>query len=82
MVIGNVVEEMDFFLLQEQACRNGMNRGVSPSFVEESAILVKRAEVIYVGWGPQPVKISNFKVGPLHTILEGRFFGIVTDEMD
>lgn len=50
MVIGNVVEEMDFLLLEQKCGRNRVYRSVAPSFVEESAVLVQGVEKIYVGW--------------------------------
>ena len=65
VVIGNVVEEVNFFLLQEQACGDGVNRRISPSFVEETAILIEGLEEIDVGLGPEPVEVTDFEVGPL-----------------
>lgn len=48
VVVGNIVEEVNFFLLQEEASSDGVNRSITPAFVKESAILVKRLEVINV----------------------------------
>lgn len=42
-----------------------MNWSITPTLVEESTILVKRLEVVYVGLGAEPVEVTNFKVGPL-----------------
>ena len=48
MVVGNVIEEVDLLFLQGQSCTDGMYRGVTPSFVEETAILVEEVEVVHV----------------------------------
>lgn len=41
MIIGNIVEEMDLILLKHESCSNGVNRSVTPSFIEESPITIK-----------------------------------------
>jgi hypothetical protein len=38
--IGNVVEELNFVLVQEETSADGVNRCVSPSFVEEATVPV------------------------------------------
>jgi hypothetical protein len=38
---------------------------VAPTLVEESTILVKRFEIVGVGFRSQPIEVTNFKVGPL-----------------
>jgi hypothetical protein len=48
VIVGNVVEEMDFFLLQKETCGNRMNWRIPPAFVEESAILVEGLEEIQI----------------------------------
>ena len=68
VVVGNVVEEMHFFLLQEQGGGNGVDRSIAPSLIEESTVMVERVEVVEVGFGPQPVEVADFKVGPLAEI--------------
>jgi len=40
MVISDVVEEVNFFLLQKQPSSNRVDRSISPSFIEETTILV------------------------------------------
>lgn len=65
VVVSNIVEEMNLFLLQEKTCGDGVNGSIAPTFVEESTILVKSLEVIQVCFGSQPVEIANFEIGPL-----------------
>lgn len=48
MVIRNIVEEVDFFLLQEQTGRDGMDWRISPSFIEETSVLVERLEKVEI----------------------------------
>jgi hypothetical protein len=40
MVISDVVEEVDFFFLQKQPSSNGVDGSISPSLIEETAILI------------------------------------------
>lgn len=40
VVVGDIVEKLDLVLVQEQTSSNGMDRRVTPSFVEEATILV------------------------------------------
>lgn len=49
VVIGDVIEEMDFLLLEQKCGRNRVHRSVAPSFVEESAVFVKGFKKIDVG---------------------------------
>jgi hypothetical protein len=46
VVIRDIVEEMDLFFLQEKTGSDRMNRGISPTFVEEPSILVESFKVI------------------------------------
>lgn len=46
MVVGDVIEEVDFFLLKEKCGSYGVHGSISPAFVKESAIFVKSIEVI------------------------------------
>lgn len=52
MVICNVVEEMDFFLLQEQTGCDRMNWRISPPFIEETAILIERLKKVDIRLRP------------------------------
>lgn len=65
MVIGNVVEEVNLVFLEEQTSGDRVYRSITPSLVEEAAILVELVEVIRVGLGSKPIEIPNFEVGPL-----------------
>lgn len=65
MVVGNLVPEMDLWLAEEDASGNRVNGCVSPSFIEETAVAVKRFKIVNVLLRSQPVQASDFKVGPL-----------------
>ena len=41
MVVGDIIKEVNFFLLEENASCNGMDWSIPPTFIEESAILIK-----------------------------------------
>jgi len=65
MIIGYVIEEVDFLFLEEEASRNGVDWCITPSFIKESAVLVKGFKEISVGLRPEPIEIANFEVRPL-----------------
>ncbi len=65
VIVCNIVEEMYFFLLQEKPGGDGVDRSVTPTFVEETAVFVELVEVIEISLGSEPVKVADFKVGPL-----------------
>ncbi len=65
MVVGDVIEEVDFLLLEEECGGDGVHGSISPAFVKESTIFVKSIEVIQIGWRSQPVEVSNFEIRPL-----------------
>jgi len=48
VVVGDIVEEVNFLLLQEQTSSNRMDRCITPTLVEESSILVKTFEEIEI----------------------------------
>jgi hypothetical protein len=66
MPVGDLVEEVDFILLQHQGCCYRVDGSVAPSFVEEAAILIKMLKVFDVSVGSQPVQIADFEIGPLY----------------
>lgn len=68
MVVSNVVEEVDLFLLQHETGGNRVDGSIAPSFVEKAAILVQRLEEVNVGFGAEPVQVTNLEVGPLSNI--------------
>jgi len=65
VVVGDVLEEVDFIFVQEKTGSNRMDWSIAPTLVEESTILVKRFEKVGVGFRSQPIEVTNFKVGPL-----------------
>lgn len=65
MIVCNVVEEVDLFLFQHKSSSNGVDRSIAPSLIKETTVLVQRLEIIKVCLGPQPVQVTNLKVGPL-----------------
>jgi hypothetical protein len=65
MVVGNVVKEMYFFLLQKKTGSNGVDWSIAPTLIKESSVLIKGIEVVEICLRPEPVKVANFKVGPL-----------------
>ena len=65
MVVCNVIEEVEFVLLEHQCRSNGMHRRIAPSFVKEATSMVQRGEIIDVRVRAKPVKVTDFKVGPL-----------------
>ena len=48
VVIGDVVEEVDFILLEHQAGCNGMNRSIAPPLVEETTGVIERSKEVDV----------------------------------
>jgi hypothetical protein len=65
MVVGDIIEEVDFFLLEEDASRNGMDRSISPAFIKESTILIERFKIVHVSLRSEPGQAANFEIGPL-----------------
>lgn len=65
VVIGDIVEEMHFFLLEEERGGDGVHGSVAPSLVEEAAVAVERVEVVEVGLRSEPVEVADFEVRPL-----------------
>ena len=73
MPVGDIVEEVDLFLLQGQSGGNGMDGGIAPSFIEEASVLVELVEEVEIGVRSQPIEIADFEVGPLHGELVEKF---------
>lgn len=65
VIVGNVVEEMDLFLLEHDSRSNRVDGSITPAFVEEAAVLVEGLKKVQVCLGSKPVQVANFKVGPL-----------------
>jgi hypothetical protein len=88
MVVSDIIEEVDLVLLQHKASSNGVNRSIAPTLVEETAILVKRLEIVGVSLGAEPFKAADLKVGPemalvvvLTTVITEETHGIVGRDM-
>jgi hypothetical protein len=65
MPVSDVVEEVDFTLVEHETGGNGVDWGISPTLVEETAVLVQRLEIINILLATQPIQAANLKVGPL-----------------
>lgn len=48
MIVRDIVEEVDVFLVEHERCSDGMHRSVTPSFVEEATILIEFLEEIKI----------------------------------
>lgn len=62
VVVGNIVEEMNFVSVEGQAGGNRVHWCITPSFVEETAILIERLKKVKVGLGPKPIETADLKV--------------------
>ena len=49
MIIRNVIEEVDLFLVQQQTRRDRVDRRVTPPLVVETPSLVKEVKIIEIG---------------------------------
>lgn len=68
VIVGDVLEKVDFLLFEGQPGGDGVDGRVAPALVEEAAFVVEGVEEIKIGFGAQPVEVSDFEIGPL----EGR----------
>lgn len=50
VVVTDVIEMMDLVLVQKQCSSNRMDRGVTPSFVEEPTSMIQMIEELCVGF--------------------------------
>lgn len=55
VIVGDVVEEVDLFLLEEEAGCNGVDWSITPAFIEEPAISIERFEKINVRLRSEPL---------------------------
>ncbi len=65
VIIGDIVEEVDFLLLEEKTSGDGVHRSIAPAFVKEATVSIEGIEIIEVGRRPQPVEVSDLEIGPL-----------------
>lgn len=79
VIVSDVVEEVDLLLVKQDTSSDGVDRRISPAFVEETSILVKRLEEVDVSLATEPVQVANFEVGPLDIVSKSiRLFRVVT----
>ena len=50
VVVSDVIEEVNLFLLQHQTSSDGVYRSVAPSLIEKAAIAVEGGEEIDIGF--------------------------------
>ena len=62
VVVCNVVEEMNLFLLQHQRRSQRVDRRIAPALIEETTGVVEGLEVVDVLLGAEPVEVANLKV--------------------
>lgn len=65
VIVCDIVEEVNFILLEQKTCSDRVDGSISPSFVEESTLLIQMLKVIEICLGSEPVEIADFEVGPL-----------------
>ena len=65
MEVGNIVEEVNLALVKQQTRGDGVDGGITPTFVEETTVLVKGLEEIDVGLATEPLQTADLEVGPL-----------------
>lgn len=73
VVISNVIEEVDLFFRKKKRGCNGVDRSITPAFVKESSVLIKRIEIVSICLTTKPVQVANLEVGPLKIINECRW---------
>ena len=69
MVVGDVIEKVDFFFFKHEGGGNGVHRRITPALVKEATCTVEVVEVVDIGVRSEPVQISNFEIGPLQRTL-------------
>ena len=72
VIVSDIVEEMNFGLVEHEASRDRVDRSISPSLVEETAVLIERFEEVDVSFGSEPIEVSDFEIGPLRLWLAVR----------
>lgn len=78
VIVGDIIEEVDFVLVKGETGADGMDGRVAPALVEESAVLVQLVEEVGVGRAAQPIEVADFKVGPEVAVVVG--FAVVVGE--
>ena len=62
MTISYIMEEMYFVTREEECCGDTVDRGISPSFIEETARTIQVVKVLCVQLGSEKPQIRNLKV--------------------
>jgi hypothetical protein len=62
VIVCDIVEEVDLVLFQHQGCGDGVNGGIAPALIEESAVTVERVEEVKVGLRTEPVEIADLEI--------------------
>lgn len=68
VVVGDIVEEVNLLLLEEKTSSDRVDGSITPSLIEETAILVERLKEVKVRLASEPRQATNLKVGPLKRI--------------
>lgn len=79
MVVGDIVKEVDLVLLEHESSGDRVDRRVTPSLVEETAVLVERFEIVGVRGRSEPVQAADFEVGPLEQSLADERHGMLVE---
>jgi hypothetical protein len=67
--VPKVLKEVDLFLRQEKTGSNGVDRGITPTLVEETTVLIEALEVVHIWLRAKPIEVADFEVGPLKNML-------------
>lgn len=69
VVVRNFVEEVDFLLFQQETSCDRVHWCITPSLVEETAVVIEGGEVVDVCVGSEPFQAADFEIGPLHQLV-------------
>jgi len=69
VIIGNIIEEVDFLLLEHECRGDRVNRSIAPALIEEATVLVEVVKIINISRAAKPVQVANFEVGPLYLLI-------------
>ena len=68
MGVANFIKEVDLLFFEHESGCYRVNRSITPSLIEEAAISIQRSEIIDICRRPQPVKATDFEIGPLKIV--------------
>lgn len=96
VIVGDVIEEVDFILLKHQTSSDGVDGSITPALIEETTGMVEGGEEVDISIRAEPVEVTNFEVGPemamvvsvttviaeeLHRVVLGNMLGVVLGEV-